>query len=163
MHRCCVCVSTTTCYSPIAFQQKYRIEIQGWFKKPQWHTKNIPLPRDVLKGIFHNYSGQIIVFHQPRFPWNSRGCPFLNASFWGPRDPCEGPAMKFDQMIAFEAPSFSSTPTSSRVIEVETKKSWAKAVVTLFLGAVVNSQQPWKSEAGSFFFLNPYESKGGVP
>ena len=28
-------------------------------------------------------SGQIIIFHQPRFPWNSRGFPFQNATFLG--------------------------------------------------------------------------------
>ena len=30
-------------------------------------------------------SGQIIIFHQPRFPWNSRGFPETSATFWGPR------------------------------------------------------------------------------
>ena len=33
-------------------------------------------------------SGQLIIFHQPRFPWNSRGFPFLNATFFGVRS-CE--------------------------------------------------------------------------
>ena len=33
-------------------------------------------------------SGQIIIFHQPGFPWNSRGFPFLNATFWG-ENSCE--------------------------------------------------------------------------
>ena len=28
-------------------------------------------------------SGQIIIFPPPRFPWNSRACPFQNATFWG--------------------------------------------------------------------------------
>ena len=28
-------------------------------------------------------SGQITIFHQARFPWNSRGFPFQNAIFWG--------------------------------------------------------------------------------
>ena len=28
-------------------------------------------------------SGQIILCHQPRFPWNSRGFFFPNATFWG--------------------------------------------------------------------------------
>ena len=29
-------------------------------------------------------SGQIITFHQPRFPSKKRGFPFQNATFWGP-------------------------------------------------------------------------------
>ena len=30
-------------------------------------------------------SGQIPIFHQPRFFWNSRWFPFQNATFWGPK------------------------------------------------------------------------------
>ncbi len=36
----------------------------------------------------HKPSGQIIIFQQPRYPWNSQGFPFPNATFWGPRS-CE--------------------------------------------------------------------------
>ena len=34
-------------------------------------------------------SGQIIIFPPPRFPWNSRACPFQNATFWGGFRSCE--------------------------------------------------------------------------
>ena len=30
-------------------------------------------------------SGQIIIVHTPRFPWNSRGFPETSATFWRPR------------------------------------------------------------------------------
>ena len=34
-------------------------------------------------------SGQIIIFHQPRFPWNFRGFTFQNATFLGANRSCE--------------------------------------------------------------------------
>ena len=32
-----------------------------------------------------NLAKWFIIFHQPGFAWNSRGFPFQNATFWGPR------------------------------------------------------------------------------
>ena len=37
-------------------------------------------PKDGWRGKM--YSGEIIIFHQPGYPWNSRGFPFQNATFW---------------------------------------------------------------------------------
>ena len=35
-----------------------------------------------------NYIQYYLISPIKKFPWNSRGCPFLNATFWGPRS-CE--------------------------------------------------------------------------
>ncbi len=38
---------------------------------------------EVFMVVWIISSGQIIIFHQPRFPWNSRGFPLQKATFWG--------------------------------------------------------------------------------
>ena len=55
---------------------------------PEKLTVKGPENRPGPKRRFHHSSGQIIIFHPPGFPWNSRGFPLQTATFWGPRS-CE--------------------------------------------------------------------------
>ena len=75
--------------------------MQWWNKRRQllskftthgiWNANFGPLQPPLLKSkeslwlwydIVWYLAGQTIIFHQPRFAWNSRGIPFLNATFW---------------------------------------------------------------------------------
>ena len=45
-------------------------------------------PNHIKKSSLYK-SGQIIIFHQPRFPWNSRGFPLLSHHHLGVNRSCE--------------------------------------------------------------------------
>lgn len=97
------------------------IKIQGLFKKTLVaHRKHRPFTKGCLKGLTFFPQKKTILKGHYIFP---------TINFQGVMLFSEG-----GKQIAKKVPSFSSTPASSRVIEVDTKKSWAKAVVTLFLG-----------------------------
>ena len=55
-----------------------------------WLTRGMPPPTChdgycSTRGLLQHLSGQTIIFHQPRFPWN-KGSHFpSSATFWGPR------------------------------------------------------------------------------
>ena len=49
---------------------------------------NLLLASGKATGMIPQVSGQIIIFHQPRFPWNSRGFPLLFTTIWG-ENSCE--------------------------------------------------------------------------
>lgn len=62
-------------------------------------------------------SGQIIIFHTPRFPWNSRGFLETSATFWRPRSVREVAIIwpelyKFMAWSSFHLPSHDSTTSN---------------------------------------------------
>ena len=81
---------------------KYQMMQAANYMIPQWCLKHpiakkksgevkklasVIFPKQIAVTIFkkekkHLVSGQIIVFHQPRFPWNNRISP-TSATFWG--------------------------------------------------------------------------------
>ncbi len=58
-----------------------------WVIQVHIHPHHLP-PSWMLNRLYMFLAKWFIIFHQPRFPWNSRGFPFQIATFWGPNRSC---------------------------------------------------------------------------